>query len=149
MMIAASDRHHQHDPTQRHATRADGTALAIAIAQRLACDAPVVTVAHDAAGKVTHSSRRMRRVSTTLRRALSNRESGCRFPGCTSRRAEAHHIVAWPRGATTLRNLCSLCRRHHRLEHEHGYRIATGADGELRFFRRDQPGGFAAARTAR
>ena len=132
------DRHHDHDPTQHHATLADGTALSIATAQRLACDAAVVTVAHDAAGKVTLASRRTRRISSTLRRALRSRDDGCRFPGCTNRLTDAHHVVAWAHGgATTLRNLCSLCRRHHRLVHEHGYRIETAADGELRFVRRD------------
>ncbi|MBY0280392.1 DUF222 domain-containing protein, partial [Candidatus Binatia bacterium] len=100
---ADEHRHHRppHDPIEHHATLADGSALSIATAQRLACDAAVVTVTHDAAGNVTHTSRRTRRISTTLR------------------------------------NLCSLCRRHHRLVHEHGYRIEAGVGGELRFFRRD------------
>ena len=133
-----ADRHHDPDPMQHHATLADGTALSIATAQRLACDAAVVTVAYDAAGKVTLASRRARRISSTLRRALRSRDDGCRFPGCTNRITDAHHVVAWAYGgATTLRNLCSLCRRHHRLVHEHGYRIETAADGDLRFVRRD------------
>ena len=132
------DRHHDHDPTQHHATLADGTALSIETAQRLACDSAVVTVAHDAAGRVTLASQRTRRISSTLRRAMRNRDDGCRFPGCTNRLTDAHHVVAWAHGgATTLQNLCSLCRRHHRLVHEHGYRIETAADGELRFVRRD------------
>lgn len=138
----AADEHRDHrpphDPIERHAMLADGTALSIATAQRLACDAAVVTVTHDTAGNVTHTSRRTRRISTTLRRALRTRDDGCRFPGCTNRIADAHHVVAWARGgATTLRNLCSLCRRHHRLVHEHGYRIEARVGGELRFLRRD------------
>lgn len=132
------ERNHEHDPTERHATLADGSALALATAQRLACDAAVVTVAHDADGQVRHTSRRTRHISSTLRRALSTRDRGCRFPGCTNRLTDAHHVAAWiDGGATTLSNLSSLCRRHHRLVHEHGYRIEIAADGEPRFFRPD------------
>jgi len=36
-------------------------------------------------------------------------------------------------GATRLDNLCSLCRRHHRFVHEHGYRIERTSGGELAF----------------
>jgi len=126
------------DPTRHHATLDDGTAIPLATAQRLACDAAVVTVVEDAHGNVRTLGRRTRRVSSTLRRALRVRDDGCRFPGCTNRLTDAHHVVAWARGgATTLANLCSLCRRHHRFVHEHGYRIDASPDGELRFFRRD------------
>jgi len=136
--LRTDDENDSGDPTQSHATLTDGTALPVATAQRLACDAAVVTVAHDATGKVTRTSRRTRRISSTLRRALHSRDGGCRFPGCTNLLTDAHHVIAWARGgATTLRNLCSLCRRHHRLVHEHGYRIHTAEDGEPRFFRRD------------
>ncbi len=135
---ADTDVENEQDPTRLHATLADDIALSIATAQRLACDAAVVTVTHDAAGNVVRTSHRTRRISTTLRRALRTRDDGCRFPGCSNRITDAHHVVAWARGgATTLRNLCSLCRRHHRLVHEHGYRIEASACGELRFHRRD------------
>jgi hypothetical protein len=127
-----------HDPTRLHATLDDGTALPLATAQRLACDATVVTIAHDARGDVRMLGHRKRRISATLRRALRVRDDGCRFPGCTNRLTDAHHVVAWARGGTTtLANLCSLCRRHHRFVHEHAYRIDTAPGGELRFFRRD------------
>ena len=129
---------HSPDPTRFHATLDDGTAIALATAQRLACDAAVVTIAQDLHGNVRTLGRRTRRISSTLRRALRVRDDGCRFPGCTNRLTDAHHVVAWARGgATTLANLCSLCRRHHRFVHEHGYRIDVGPHGELRFFRRD------------
>ena len=84
-------------------------------------------------------SRRTRRISPRLRRALRLRDDGCRFPGCTNRLTDAHHVVAWiDGGATTLPSLLSLCRRHHRFVHEHGYRVVTGSQGEPPlFFRRD------------
>ena len=124
-----------------HAALADGTPLALATVRRLACDASVVTEDHArvAAGEEGLPSRRTRRISPRLRRALRLRDDGCRFPGCTNRLTDAHHVLAWiDGGATTLPNLLSLCRRHHRFVHEHGYRVVTGSHGEPpRFFRRD------------
>jgi hypothetical protein len=83
--------------------------------------------------------RRRRTIPTLLRRALLLRDRGsCRFPGCTNRLVDGHHVVPWARGgATTLENLVSLCRRHHTHVHEHGFRVeATGAGG-FRFLRPD------------
>ena len=123
-------------PARTCATLADGTAVALATARRLACDASVVIVGGD--DRAPDPSRRTRRISPRLRRALRLRDDGCRFPGCTNRRTDAHHVVHWTHGgATSLANLCSLCRRHHRLVHEHGYRIRTDRDGTPRFIRGD------------
>ena len=93
--------------------------------------------ARAASGAASLPSRRTRRISPRLRRALRLRDDGCRFPGCTNRITDAHHVVAWIDGGTTgLSNLLSLCRRHHRFVHEHGYRVVA-RDGGPRFFRRD------------
>ncbi|MGH9001781.1 MAG: HNH endonuclease signature motif containing protein, partial [Acidimicrobiia bacterium] len=83
--------------------------------------------------------RKTRRVSPGLRRALRVRDGGCRFPGCSNRRfVDAHHIVHWLQGGETkLPNLALLCRRHHRLVHEEGYRLATPATGVFIFTRPD------------
>jgi len=138
------DRHEPHAPGATepgaHATLADGTPLALATARRLACDAHVVLVDDDreAVGDERLPSRRTRRISQRLRRALRLRDDGCRFPGCTNRFTDAHHVVAWiDGGATRLANLLSLCRRHHRFVHEHGYQVVTAAHGEPLFFRGD------------
>ena len=126
------------DPTRYPSSISDGTAITLATAQRLACDPAVVRITKDANGDVHLLTSRTRRISTSLRRALRLRDDGCRFPGCTNRITDAHHVHAWAvGGATTLSNLCSLCRRHHRIVHEHGYRVERAADGELRFLRRD------------
>ena len=131
----------RHEPDAGpHATLADGTPLALATARRLACDARAVLVddGREAAGEEPLPSRRTRRISPRLRRALRLRDDGCRFPGCTNRLTDAHHVVAWiDGGATRLSNLLSLCRRHHRFVHEHGYRVVFTHDGEPQFFRRD------------
>jgi hypothetical protein len=124
-----------------HAALADGTPLALATARRLACDASVMLVgdAREAPGGESLPSRRTRRISPRLRRALRLRDDGCRFPGCTNRLTDAHHVVACiDGGATSLTNMLLLCRRHHRFVHEHGYRVVTTSSGEQYFFR---PGG--------
>ena len=60
-----------------------------------------------------------------MRRALRSRDRGCRFPGCENRRfLDAHHVHHWARGGPThMGNLLLLCRHHHRLVHEGGYRV--------------------------
>ena len=114
-----------------------GTALAPAATERLLCDATGVEVVEDSRGNVLDVGRRRRTIPTLLRRALRLRDRGCRFPGCTNRHVDGHHVVPWARGgATTLGNLCSLCRRHHTHVHEYGFRMESGS-GAFRFFRPD------------
>jgi uncharacterized protein DUF222/HNH endonuclease len=113
----------------------DGTALPPPTVERLACDAAVVEVVEDFRGNVLDVGRRRRTIPTLLRRALRLRDRGCRFPGCTNRRVDGHHLMPWAAGGeTTLANLCSLCRRHHTAVHEQGFRLESAAAGGFRFF---------------
>ena len=105
----------------------DGTALGPATTDRLLCDAAVVEVVDDSRGNVLDVGRRRRTIPTLLRRALRLRDGGCRFPGCTNRHVDGHHVVPWARGGVTaLENLCSLCRRHHT------FVMSTASDGGRR-----------------
>ena len=80
--------------------------------------------------------RKTRTVPSAIRRALSARDAHCRFPGCTGRHTDAHHIEHWADGgATRLDNLVLLCRRHHRAVHEEGWTVAWGRDGDAQFTR--------------
>jgi hypothetical protein len=116
----------------------DGIALAPSTTDRLLCDAGVVEVVEDSRGNVLDVGRRRRTISTLLRRALRLRDRGCRFPGCTNRHVDGHHVVPWARGgAASLENLCSLCRRHHTHVHEYGFRMESDGGGGFRFFRPD------------
>jgi Domain of unknown function (DUF222)/HNH endonuclease len=116
----------------------DGTALPRATTDRILCDAAVVEVVEDSRGNVLDMGRRRRTIPTLLRRALRLRDGGCRFPGCTNRRVDGHHLVPWSRGgATALDNLCSLCRRHHGYVHEFGFRLEPDATRGFRWFRPD------------
>ena len=108
-----------------HCSIEHGPFLSPASARRLACDTALLTVLEDTHGNVLNVGRKTRTVSPALRRALTIRDQGCRFPGCTeSRFVDAHHIHHWcDGGETKLENLVLLCRRHHRLVHEQGYEI--------------------------
>jgi hypothetical protein len=97
------------DLARHHATLDDGTALGIATTQRLACDATVVAITADDTGNVNAQARRTRRISATLRRALRVRDDHCRFPGCTNRLTDAHHILAWARGDGRTSRTCACC----------------------------------------
>ena len=103
--------------------------------RRLACDASVVRLHHDANGNVLDVGRKTRSIPSAIRRALSARDTRCQFPGCSARRCDAHHIEHWiDGGATSLDNLVLLCRRHHRLVHEGGIMVRRSTDGGVAFF---------------
>jgi hypothetical protein len=118
------------------ATLSDGSVLSGPALLRLACDAGLVVAKVDGAGNVLDVGRKLRSVSPALERALWIRDGGCRFPGCSARAfCEAHHIEHWAAGgATSLANTCLLCRFHHGLLHEGGFRVERDAEGGLRFF---------------
>lgn len=118
----------------------DGPAISPDALQLIACNAVISTMVHDRDGNVLDVGRRHREPPPALRRAMRERDRGrCRYPGCHSRRIEAHHINPWSQGGTTcLENLCSLCRYHHRLLHRLGYYITIAPDGDFTFHR---PGG--------
>jgi 5-methylcytosine-specific restriction endonuclease McrA len=116
----------------------DGLRVPAGTSQRLACDASRVVMRHDADGRLLEVGARTRTIPPALRRALHQRDRGCRFPGCGVRFGQGHHIRHWAQGGpTTLSNLALLCRRHHRAVHEEGYRLDRQPDGELRFRRPD------------
>jgi hypothetical protein len=116
--------------------------------RRLLCDAGVVPMLEDERGKTIDVGRKTRTIPAALRRALYNRDGGCRFPGCTNRVfTDAHHVEHWlTGGATNLDNTVLLCRRHHRYMHEYGFSLER-IDEELVF--RDPDGRVVSAQGAR
>jgi hypothetical protein len=111
-----------------------GAILTEATIRRIWCDTTVLRVElRD--GVVTEIQEPTRTISAALRRALGLRDGQCRFPGCNSKRIDAHHIrYRRNYGPTTLTNMLSLCRFHHRLVHEGGYSVGKGREGEIRFY---------------
>ena len=81
-------------------------------------------------GSVLDIGRRTRTIPPALRRALEVRDQGCRFPGCGLRFTDAHHLEHWADGGeTSLANTLLLCRHHHRLVHEGGWRVTWWGEG--------------------
>ena len=125
-----------------------------AAVQRLACDATLRQVltgsseardgtsdladGHDVLGVAAPTET----IPTRVRAALWARDAGCRFPGCKApaQWTDGHH-VRWRSkgGPTTIENLVSLCRRHHRAVHEGGWRLTfTPEDGVVTVRRGDR-----------
>ncbi|HEY3925737.1 MAG TPA: DUF222 domain-containing protein [Acidothermaceae bacterium] len=68
------------------------------------------------------------------------RDRRCRFPGCNTRATvcDIDHNIPAPRGDTSAKNCCCLCRRHHRLKTFGGWTVALQPDGSCRW---TSPGG--------
>jgi hypothetical protein len=109
----------------------DGPAISLGTLTLISCNATVSSMIHDTAGAVLDVGRRTRKPPPALRRAIRERDGyRCQFPGCRSRRTDAHHIVHWANGGETKPgNLISLCKRHHTLIHDKGYLIASAPGG--------------------
>ena len=94
----------------------------------------VRVLTHPETGAVLSVGRDRYRVPADLRTALAIRDETCRFPGCRRRamRCDIDHATAWEHGgATAIDNLEHLCRKHHRLKHELGWRVAHDGGGVL------------------
>ncbi|HEY8679485.1 MAG TPA: DUF222 domain-containing protein [Candidatus Dormibacteraeota bacterium] len=103
-------------------------------ALRIASDASLSIITVDRTGRLLDISGAARSIPPRLHRALAARDRGCRFPSCDRppEWTDAHHIRHWARGGKTkAANLVLLCRRHHRLVHEGGWRLEWGEDGRL------------------
>jgi hypothetical protein len=109
----------------------DGQRVSAETSRRLACGAPVTRTMEDVDATIRS---RTRTIPPAIRRALEQRDGGCRFPGCGLRFCDAHHVKHWADGgATRLHNLVLLCRRHHRAVHEEGFSVAIDAGGDVAF----------------
>jgi len=113
----------------------DGPGVSAETSERLSCDAGIVVMHEDRDGNLLNIGRKSRSIPPALRRALKHRDGGCRFPGCTAKRfVDGHHIRHWSDGGETkLDNLVLLCRTHHRLVHEGGFRVRRFSGNVLRF----------------
>ncbi|MBI2237877.1 MAG: DUF222 domain-containing protein [Actinobacteria bacterium] len=107
------------------------------MARRWACEASISRVITQGPSEPLDVGRRTPVVPASLRRAVVVRDRHCRFPGCDRPHpwCDAHHVVHWSDGGVTaLSNLVLLCRRHHRLVHEGGFRLEM--TGTAAVFRR-------------
>ena len=94
--------------------------------RKIACDADIIPVLLGSEGRVLDIGRATRIFPPHIRKALTARDQGCAFPGCTipAPWCEAHHITYWSRGGTTSTdNGVLLCSHHHHIIHKEHWSI--------------------------
>ncbi|WP_427008052.1 DUF222 domain-containing protein [Pseudarthrobacter sp. H2] len=97
-----------------------------ATVRKIACDADIIPVLLGTEGRILDIGRTSRIFPPHIRKALTARDQGCAFPGCTipAPWCEAHHISYWSRGGTTSTdNGTLLCGHHHHLVHKEQWTI--------------------------
>lgn len=100
----------------------------------LTCDATLAPLVIDRAGQIVAVLPGTRTIAPALRTAILARDEHCRFPDCTARIDEVHHIIFFSQGGPTTRgNLVGLCYLHHQAIHKDGWRITGDPDGDLHF----------------
>jgi hypothetical protein len=107
-------------------------------ARRLAAHAPSMRriLVHPETGAALSYGREHYRAPADLEGFVRVRDGRCRFPGCSRRadRADLDHTTAWEHGGHTAdANLATLCRHHHRLKHEGGWRVVQEPGGVMRW----------------
>jgi hypothetical protein len=102
-------------------------AVSIRTAERHACSSGVIPVVFDSTGQSIDVGREQRLYTRRQRIVLAVRDGGCRHPECDRPPSwcEAHHINEWrrDRGRTDVADGVLLCRYHHLLIHNNGWRV--------------------------
>ena len=124
-----------------------GDALPGSVIDRAICNAGTRDVTFERTGRPLDVGRERRLYTSAQRIALAIRDGGCMFSGCRvpASSCEAHHCDQWHRdsGRTDIDRGILLCRYHHMLLHNNGWRI-TRDHGEA--FMLHPPGGGSAMR---
>jgi hypothetical protein len=119
----------EHDLARRAGSgRLEGQSAPISIAtvERHICEAGVVPVLFDSRGQAVNIGREQRRFTPRQRVGLAARDGGCLFPTCDRPPSwcEAHHITPWiDGGRTDLADGVLLCKHHHLMLHNNGWRV--------------------------
>lgn len=110
---------------------------------RVLCDCHVTRLVVDADSVPLDLGRTQRLFSAHQRRAVTVRDGGCGWPGCSTpaRWCEVHHLTWWDRdgGPTDLRNAVTLCSFHHHQVHRRDLTVRReppGSAGDSRGGRR-------------
>ncbi|MBO0682748.1 MAG: DUF222 domain-containing protein [Candidatus Dormibacteraeota bacterium] len=101
--------------------------------RRLACDCSLTTIVNGPDGNPVDVSKERRTVPPATRRAIMMRDQHCRFPGCDRPAfwTDGHHLKHWiDGGPSEYWNIWLLCRLHHRMVHEGGWKLEKTADGK-------------------
>ncbi|GAB3794656.1 hypothetical protein GCM10028798_01750 [Humibacter antri] len=103
-------------------------AVPLSVIETHLCNAGTIDVHTDEAGNVLDLGRESRLFNGRQRVVLRTRDGGCVWPGCDRApwSTEAHHIDAWAadHGRTDIADGVLLCRFHHLLLHNNGWKIS-------------------------
>ena len=92
------------------------------------------TVTHPDTGMPIATGTTKRRPTPPQRRIVETRDRSCIHPGCRmpSTDCDLDHTISWAETKTTdIDNLAPLCRYHHRIKHQHGWRYDPLAEAEF------------------
>jgi hypothetical protein len=72
--------------------------------------------------------------TTRLKRHLERRDKTCIFPGCPrlAKHCDKDHLIPWPRGTTSEKNLGDECEHHHQAKHD-CFSVVRLNDGTFRW----------------
>ncbi|MDP9026496.1 MAG: HNH endonuclease, partial [Actinomycetota bacterium] len=86
-----------------------------------------IPIRFDHPGQVVNLGHTQRLFTPKQKIGLATRDGGCRFTGCDRPPSwcEAHHINEWKKdhGRTDIADGIILCKHHHLLTHNNGWRI--------------------------
>ncbi len=127
------------DLRNRHLTARSGAAIiegqtasvSIATVQRHACEGGYVPITFSDDGQSLNLGQAQRFHTARQRIAIAARDGGCLGPDCDRPPAwcEVHHIDEFSLGGKTdLRDGVLLCRHHHLMVHNNGWRITREGD---------------------
>jgi len=101
--------------------------LSLPTVQRMICAGTHTPILVASTGQPLDVGRTQRLFTPRQRVALATRDGGCRWAGCERPPSwtEAHHISPWKEagGQTDVADGILLCRHHHLLVHNNGWRI--------------------------
>jgi hypothetical protein len=102
-------------------------AVSVATVERIACGNGFLAIEFDDRGNALRLGRARRTFSDAQKTALAGIWGGCAVSGCERPPSwtEAHHLEEWQRdhGATDVSNGVLLCRHHHLLIHNNGWKV--------------------------
>ena len=102
-------------------TTLTGDVLSPGVVRRMACDAEIIPVVLGGDSEPLDVGRGRRFYTRAQRRALTVRDKGCSWQGCTvpASWCDAHHVRHWRHGGdTSLLTGALLCPRHHTEVHD-------------------------------
>jgi hypothetical protein len=111
------------------------SAVSAATVERLACGEGFLAIEFNEAGTALRLGRSRRTFSDAQRTVLAAVWGGCAMGGCDRPPSwtEAHHIDEWQRdrGTTDVSNGILLCRHHHLLVHNNGWKVRRNGEEYL------------------